>query len=62
MSERGKIVRCTKCGFRFAVSYARMFACGECPSVIHCDMVKCPKCSHEFTATEEKGNIIKPSP
>ena len=62
MSKREKIVRCTDCGFRFAVSYARVFACGECPSIIHCDMVKCPECGHEFTVMGEQGAMLKSPP
>ncbi|UCG44538.1 MAG: hypothetical protein JSV58_03800 [Candidatus Bathyarchaeota archaeon] len=48
MSRRRRIVVCPKCGFRFDVGYARVYACGTCPSAVSCDHVKCPQCNHEF--------------
>ena len=43
-------LRCPKCGFIFALSYARTFSCSGCPmSVLNdCDYVRCPNCGHEF--------------
>jgi len=43
-----KIQKCPKCSFVFDVSYGRSFACSGCPSVIHCDYVRCPNCGYEF--------------
>ncbi|MHA1712253.1 MAG: DNA helicase PriA [Candidatus Freyarchaeota archaeon] len=46
---RGKqIVQCPQCNFTFDISYGRTFACAGCPSLVHCEMVRCPKCGHEF--------------
>ncbi|RLI12481.1 hypothetical protein DRO25_00050 [Candidatus Bathyarchaeota archaeon] len=47
-NQRKKILTCPKCGFKFDVSYARVFACSGCPSVVSCSYVKCPKCGYEF--------------
>ena len=41
-----RFVRCPECGEEFEISYARTFACGSCPSVVQCDLVKCPKCGN----------------
>ena len=43
-----RLVRCPKCGFTFDISYGRAFACSGCPSLVHCNSVKCPKCKSEF--------------
>jgi hypothetical protein len=48
MAGGKRIVRCPNCGFTFDISYGRAFACSGCPSLVQCDGVKCPKCSHEF--------------
>ena len=45
---RKKTVTCPRCGFTFALSYARAFACAGCPSLVQCPMIRCPKCGHEF--------------
>lgn len=48
VSKGKRILRCSKCGFTFDVTYGRTFACSGCPSLVHCEMAKCPKCGHEF--------------
>ncbi|MGC8850424.1 MAG: hypothetical protein ACP5QI_08145 [Candidatus Bathyarchaeia archaeon] len=49
MASRSKrIVRCPNCGFAFEISYGRAFACSGCPSSLHCEYAKCPKCEYEF--------------
>ncbi|MEM2876259.1 MAG: hypothetical protein QXL67_04850 [Candidatus Bathyarchaeia archaeon] len=48
MRQGKKIQTCPNCGFMFDVSYGRSFACSGCPSLVHCDYVKCPKCGYEF--------------
>ena len=49
LSQKEKrILVCPRCGFRFDVSYARAFACRDCPSLVSCGYVKCTKCGYEF--------------
>ncbi|MHA1237977.1 MAG: hypothetical protein ACTSSJ_01805 [Candidatus Odinarchaeia archaeon] len=45
-----RILTCPKCGFKFAISYGRVMACGSCPSIAmgNCKYSKCPKCGFEF--------------
>ncbi|MCD6535955.1 MAG: hypothetical protein J7K49_02855 [Thaumarchaeota archaeon] len=61
MTAAKKIVRCPGCGFRFDVSYSRVFACGDCPMVISCNYVKCPRCGEEFS-TSSVNNSLASSP
>ncbi|MHC1591224.1 MAG: hypothetical protein ACXQS8_04000 [Candidatus Helarchaeales archaeon] len=44
------LVKCPKCGYSFSKMYARMTACGDCPSVAlgNCGMIRCPYCHEEF--------------
>ncbi len=44
------LVCCPKCGKQFSPMYARMTACGSCPSIAlgDCGMIKCPHCGDEF--------------
>ncbi|MHA1143769.1 MAG: hypothetical protein ACTSRW_03460 [Candidatus Helarchaeota archaeon] len=49
-ASRKNLIRCPKCGYSFNIMYARMTACGDCPSVAlgNCGMIKCPFCKEEF--------------
>ncbi|MHA1378837.1 MAG: hypothetical protein ACTSRG_10685 [Candidatus Helarchaeota archaeon] len=44
------LVFCPKCHRQFSPIYARMTACGGCPSVTmgNCGQIKCPYCGQEF--------------
>ncbi len=58
-----KTVVCPRCGFRFALSYARVTACRGCPmSALSCEYVRCPRCGHEFpVGRTEKLPFLKGS-
>ncbi|MEM7825958.1 MAG: hypothetical protein QW412_03845 [Candidatus Aenigmatarchaeota archaeon] len=47
-------VQCPNCEEKFEIKYARTFACGSCPSVVHCDFIKCPECGQEFKKSQMK--------
>ncbi|MDH5437411.1 MAG: hypothetical protein OEX76_00745 [Candidatus Bathyarchaeota archaeon] len=57
MSKTKRIVNCPKCGFTFDITYGRSFACSGCPSLVQCDMAKCPKCRHEFPLPSKYGDV-----
>jgi len=59
MTHTKHIIRCPKCHFTFDISYGRTFACGTCPSLVQCDMAKCPKCGHEFPLPGQQGEAYR---
>lgn len=54
--KKKRVVHCPQCRFVFDISYGRTFACSGCPSLVQCDMAKCPKCGHEFPLSGSYSN------
>ncbi|MHA1248846.1 MAG: hypothetical protein ACTSRP_02525 [Candidatus Helarchaeota archaeon] len=55
------LIICPKCGRKFDRMYARVTACGSCPSASFgdCGYIKCPFCSFEFPSSNNVYRYYK---